>query len=438
MMCPFIWLNFVLLYPDFIQDMADLAKTSQVSVLFQCLTVVIVVIFSPYSSSLEQHGGLQQIAAQSIIKTNTVFIGLGVLSFAYVCQHGAFIIAGSLENPTRMRWGQVTGFALSLCVILEGACGISGYLGFLEDTDGNILNNFLSMDDGLDRNAANVARALLCVTMFFVYPMDSFVCRHVLVVLLFRGRRAHEGDDASVLNRKDRRVAMTLVIYLSCLIPALLVDNVGSVLAFTGTIAASSISYIGPGLVYLGVYGDEFLQKVDDTWCGEVINEEEPDAETTSLMINSHSSTKQPPSFTQSVWKSTAWYILCMPLWCAIARIGKRKLKLFREKEALKSPHLNRLGKIKHASIPRASSYGQALATVKQDMPYGTVTSINQEIGAAIMAQKRSDGAQSTDDQEEIESDAPPPTWYDFCVAIFFIIFGVIALSAGLVSIMMT
>lgn len=146
------------LHLNFIQDMADLAKTSQVSVLFQCFTVVIVVIFSPYSSSLEQHGGLQQIAAQSIIKTNTVFIGLGVLSFAYVCQHGAFIIAGSLEKPTRTRWGQVTGFALSLCVVLEGACGISGYLGFLGDTDGNILNNFLSMDDGLDRNAANVAR----------------------------------------------------------------------------------------------------------------------------------------------------------------------------------------------------------------------------------------------------------------------------------------
>lgn len=268
--------------------------------------------------------------------------------------------------------------------------------------------------------------------------MDSFVCRHVLVVLLFRGRRAHEGDDAAVLNRKDRRVAMTLVIYLSCLIPALLVDNVGSVLAFTGTIAASSISYIGPGLVYLGVYGDDFLQKVDDTWFGEVINEEDPDAETSSLMINSESSTKKPPSFTQSVWKLTAWYMLWMPLWCAIARIGKRKLKLFREKEALKSPHLNRLGKIKHAPIPRASSYGQALATVQQDAPYGTVTSINQEIGAAIIAQKTGDGAQSAADQEEIDSDAPPPTWYDFGVAIFFIIFGVLALSAGLVSIMMT
>lgn len=52
--------------------------------------------------------------------------------------------------------------------------------------------------------------------MFFVYPMDSFVCRHVLVMLLlFLGRRAHKGDDdVSVLNRRDRRVAMTLVIYL--------------------------------------------------------------------------------------------------------------------------------------------------------------------------------------------------------------------------------
>lgn len=97
------------------------------------------------------------------------------------------------------------------------------------------------------RKAANVARVLMCTTMFFVYPIDSFVCRHVLVVLFFRGRRAHEGDDATVLNRRDRRVAVTLIVYFSSLIPALMVDNVGTVLAVSGTVGASCLAYIGPG-----------------------------------------------------------------------------------------------------------------------------------------------------------------------------------------------
>eukprot|EP00804_Cyclotella_cryptica_P024898 CCRYP_011805-RA/>CCRYP_011805-RA protein AED:0.38 eAED:0.38 QI:280/1/1/1/1/1/3/367/619 len=435
------------------RDMADLAKTSQVSVLFQCLTVLVVVIFSPISSSLEEHGGIQRIASQSIIKTNSIFIGLGVLSFAFVCQHSAFIVAGSLERPTRKRWSLVTTFALSLCVILEGACGISGYLAFLEDTEGNILNNFLSLG-GETRNAANVARGLLCTTMFFVYPMDSFVCRHVLVVLLFRGRRAHEGDDAAVLSRRDRRVAMTLVIYLSSLIPALMVDNVGSVLAITGTIAGSSLSYIGPGLVYLAVYGEEFLQKVDEVW-GDAVDvqseEQETDTETANLLANpaqeEKTETKPVPSLMQRFLKQITWKMLLMPVWCAIAALGKRKLKLFREREALKSPHINRLGKIKPlngSNIPRASSYTKVqtlLPTIQQgqQLSYGAVPLGNQAIGAAILAKKKSDSlrssASSLENDGEVDVDIPP-TWYDFCIAIFFVAFGVIALCAGLVSIL--
>ncbi|KAL7505449.1 hypothetical protein ACHAWX_000613 [Stephanocyclus meneghinianus] len=434
------------------RDVADLAKTSQVSVLFQCLTVLVVVIFSPISSSLEEHGGIQQIVSQSVIKTNSIFIGLGVLSFAFVCQHSAFIVAGSLERPTKKRWSQVTTFALSLCVILEGACGISGYLAFLEETEGNILNNFLSLG-GVTRNAANAARGLLCTTMFFVYPMDSFVCRHVLVVLFFRGRRAHEGDDAAVLSRRDRRVAMTLVIYLSSLIPALMVDNVGSVLSITGTIAGSSLSYIGPGLVYLAVYGEEFLQKVDEVWGDSVdvqSDEQETDTETAHLMANhqeAKSETREPPSSMQMLLKQITWYLLLMPVWCTIAVLGKRKLKLFREREALKSPHINRLGKIKPlngSSIPRASSYTKVqtlLPTIQQgqQLSYGAVPLGNQAIGAAILAKKKSDSlrssANSLENDGEVDVDIPP-TWSDFCIAIFFVVFGVVALFAGLVSIL--
>ena len=116
--------------------MADLAKTSKVSVLFQCTMVLVVVIFSPVTSSIQENGGLSKIIESSTIKSSTIFIGLGVLSFAFVCQHSAFIVAGSLDRPTKKRWAKATTPALSLCVILEAACGIAGYLAFLEDTEG--------------------------------------------------------------------------------------------------------------------------------------------------------------------------------------------------------------------------------------------------------------------------------------------------------------
>ena len=431
------------------RDMADLAKTSKISVIFQCCMVVVVVIFSPVSETLEQKGGLLQIASESVIERSTIFIGLGVLSFAFVCQHSAFIVAGSLEKPTKERWGTATSRALTLCLVLEAACGISGYLAFLEKTQGDILNNFLVLGGSITK-AANLARGLLCTTMFFVYPLDSFVCRHVFVVLFFRGRRAHEGDDASVLNRRDRRIALTLIIYFSSLIPALFIESVGSVLAITGAIAGSSLSYIGPGMIYLAVYGDEFLKKVEEVWGKDEESTDttpaESDVESSRLLSiqkQNEETTTESSAPEQSLFKSIAWYLLLMPLWCEVAKMGKAKLEAFKEAEALKSPHINRLGKVARpslqmvpANIPRVGSAdGGHAGMLKFPTPkYGSTAGGNKAIGAAILAQQRSASSRAA-------SPAPadldePPTWYDFCVAIFFVVFGMIALCAGLFSIL--
>ncbi|KAL7532832.1 hypothetical protein ACHAXR_005742 [Thalassiosira sp. AJA248-18] len=448
------------------RDMADLAKTSKISVIFQITMVIVVVFFCPVASSVEANGGLQQIAFHDSAKGSTIFIGLGVISFAFVCQHSAFIVAGSLERPTKKRWARATSRALTLCVILEVAIGIVGYLAFLDSTEGDILNNFLDVGGQDMKRAANLARGLLCTTMFFVYPMDSFVCRHVLVVLFFEGRRAHEGDDATVLSRRDRRVAITLIVYLSSLIPALMVDNVGSVLAVTGTIGASCLAYIGPGLIYMAVYGKEFLEKVDEVW-GSSDQEKQPssgqDVESSRLLPStksaktaSSSDPDQSQSILQNLTKSIAWYLLLLPIWCFVADMGKEKLKEFKEQEALKSPHINRIAsqaglELQEQRRPRGGSFGEAEKGVLQPplgpphlgpktLPYGAMAGGNKAIGAAILAKKKSgnDLAKMKSVGEDGTDVEVPPTWWDFCVAIFFIAFGMVALCAGMVSILMT
>ena len=91
--------------------------------------------------------------------------------------------------------------------------------------------------------------------MFFVYPLSSYVTRHVCVVLLFRGRTAHEGDDHHILARADRRVALTAIIYVLALGSALAFDDLGTVLGLAGAVGGSSLAYIGPGATYLAVHG---------------------------------------------------------------------------------------------------------------------------------------------------------------------------------------
>ena len=85
------------------------------------------------------------------------------MHFAFVCQHSAFIVAGSLERPTKARWGKATARALSLCVVLEMACGVIGYLAFLDSTEGDILNNFLDLAGDDMKRAGNIARGLVSI-----------------------------------------------------------------------------------------------------------------------------------------------------------------------------------------------------------------------------------------------------------------------------------
>ena len=85
------------------RDMADLAKTSRASVLFDCAIVGIIAVFAPVKENIAKEGGFIEVVKMSTIRPNTIFVGLGVLSFAFVCQHSAFIIAGSLAMPTRKR-----------------------------------------------------------------------------------------------------------------------------------------------------------------------------------------------------------------------------------------------------------------------------------------------------------------------------------------------
>lgn len=151
------------------RDMASLAYTSLLSVLADVILVIFILLYSPIPSSLDAAGGFGNVLKDNWIN-GKLFIGLGVLSTAMACQHSAFIVSGSLENKTSDRWAQVTFRSISTSAFLCLLLGTTGYLGFLDETEGDILNNFDS-----DSLAANAGRALLAITMFFTYPMESFV-----------------------------------------------------------------------------------------------------------------------------------------------------------------------------------------------------------------------------------------------------------------------
>ena len=448
------------------QDMAALAKFSKFAVLSQASVVLLIVLYAPWRASLAEHRGLPHMISYGtipLINISTVFIGLGVLGFAFVCQHSAFLNAASLVRPTRHRWSKVTSRALAICLILESSCGIFGYLAFLDETEGNVLNNFVHLhNDHMAHVAGQVGRILICATMFVVYPVDSFVLRHVCVVFFFRGRKAREGDAESVLERWDRRAGTTVAIYVITMVPALLTEDVGNVLAISGTIGASCLAYIGPGLIYMAVYGEEFLSLVDETWgvrssssSATADDNNTQSLESSSLLANIAS--PKPETYCEKLFKDILWYILLMPLWCIIADRGQKRLDFFRMKESAKSPHMSRIASEQQVNTVTGTSRTQQRHQADEDdeeeedggggpsssmrgsLSYNDLgvgnSSNNYGSTTAKDRAAQSTSTSTTVAKEVMVSDVEIPTWSDFIVAIFFIAFGLVALSAGMVSI---
>jgi len=442
------------------RDMANLAKTSRVSVCCDILMVCLLVYLAPIQQTFHQYFGVTTNDATTTttsidwslfaskvmsLQLDTIFVGLGVLSFAFVCQHSGFIIAGSLERPTNQRWGTVTRRSLWVCAALANLCGITGYLGYMDETKGNILTN-LPEDDVL----ANLARGMLGITMLFVYPMESFVSRHVCVVTLFAGRRAHDGEDATILNRNDRRISLTLALYLLALVPALAFENLGNVLSFTGAIGGSSLCYIGPGLIYIGVHGQQcctiierywpkYKHKKNTTTTTTTTTTTDEEQERRTLLVSTEVEEQQ-TSMIQYCIQTTSWYILMMPLWYWMAQIGARNFKSYERELATKSPHISRISN----NGTKQKKFGQQ-QLIQPSMLKKHSSESNINYGSLIIPPHHSNQPKvfhppkivQQVEEEETEIVTTPQVM-DYVIAVAFMLLGIIALVAGIASLYIT
>ena len=315
----------IIILPLAIQrDMATLSFTSFLSVSADAFLVLFIAIFSPIQPTLDTAGGIGEVLKYESINP-TLFVGLGILSTAMACQHSSFIVSGSLENKTSYRWSVVTSRSLTIAAIMCLTLGICGYLGFLGDTQGDILNNF-----GANAWEANTARGLLAFTMFFTYPMESFVARHVLVKLLFNGDMDGPLDENGVHRTMclglGRRHVVTIGIYILTLIPALIVNDLGPVLSITGSLGGSCLCYIAPGMVYLGVNGDAFLEYLRG-FCRSKHGNGLGDIELPVAGEASVTMEKVEVVDLSQESKPWWWYPLWMPIWVSIASMGGSSIR---------------------------------------------------------------------------------------------------------------
>jgi len=113
------------------------------------------------------------------------------------------------------------------------------------------------------------------------------VARHIIGQVFFNGD----------MEKTRCRLLCSFALVVLALVPALAVDNLGIVLSLTGAVGASAIAYIAPGLIYLGVNGEEFLALLDKRVRGGVTtgaNCEDHEINDTNMVSSGCHLTKNP------------------------------------------------------------------------------------------------------------------------------------------------
>ncbi|KAI1368946.1 transmembrane amino acid transporter family protein [Xylaria arbuscula] len=214
------------------RDIAKLAKASTLALISMGIIVSTVVI----------QGALTPLADRGSFSTplltinDGIFQAIGVISFAFVCQHNSLLIYGSLKTPTIDRFATVTHYSTGVSMIACLVMALAGFLTFGDKTLGNVLNNFPA-----DNTMVTIARLCFGLNMLTTLPLEAFVCREVMLNYWFP-------DEPFNMNL---HLIYSSSLVVSAMVLSLFTCDLGIVFELVGATSAAALAYILPPLCYI-------------------------------------------------------------------------------------------------------------------------------------------------------------------------------------------
>ncbi|KAI1167213.1 transmembrane amino acid transporter family protein [Nemania serpens] len=214
------------------RDIAKLAKASTLALISMTIIISTVVI----------QGALTPLAERGSFTTplltinGGIFQAVGVISFAFVCQHNSLLIYGSLKTPTIDRFTTVTHYSTGVSMVACLVMALAGFLTFGDKTLGNVLNNFPA-----DNTMVTIARLCFGLNMLTTLPLEAFVCREVMLNYWFPGEPFN----------MNLHLIYSSALVVSAMILSLFTCDLGIVFELVGATSAAALAYILPPLCYI-------------------------------------------------------------------------------------------------------------------------------------------------------------------------------------------
>ena len=225
----------ILLPLSLYKDIDKLAKTSFLSslaILFLMISVFIRYMNLAPSLSNSSH-------SMNLFNWSGIPKAVGLMVFSYTVHHVSMLLFLSMKEKTEDAWAKVTHFSISVVFISVVFVGVSGYFTFLDNTQGDLLENYC-YDDTL----MNVSRVLFAMTLLLTGPIEIFVAREVLSNLFWE-----ENSPPSLLYH----IIITVSLVIISFILSLLTDCLGSVMEILGLFTGVPIAFILPALCYISL-----------------------------------------------------------------------------------------------------------------------------------------------------------------------------------------
>ncbi|KAK6955818.1 hypothetical protein Daesc_003462 [Daldinia eschscholtzii] len=213
-------------------DRRALAKASTFALISMGIILVTVVVQSVLTPA-ENRGSFN---FRLLTINDGIFQAVGVISFAFVCQHNSLLIYGSLKTPTIDRFAKVTHYSTGVSMLACMIMALAGFLTFGDKTLGNVLNNFPA-----DNTMVTIARLCFGLNMLTTLPLEAFVCREVMVNYWFPNEPFN----------MNLHLIFSSALVVSAMTLSLLTCDLGVVFELVGATSACALAYILPPLCYI-------------------------------------------------------------------------------------------------------------------------------------------------------------------------------------------
>ncbi|CAK8695631.1 unnamed protein product [Clavelina lepadiformis] len=231
-MCVFsIAVIFPLCIPRNIGFLRHASVVGVIATIVVMVTVVVKFTMGTYTPSTIQHS--PKSLSETLSAIPTIF-------FAYQCHVSSVPVYASLKKKTSSNWVIVISCAIFLCALSYTLTGICGYLTFGDDVKSDVLQSYDAKDDWVI-----IARVSIVIAMLTSYPIVHFCGRAALLTLFVKMKLFSQNPTTKF--EKVRRYLVTSVWFLTSLVLALFIPNIGQAIAVVGGFAGCFI-VLFPGL----------------------------------------------------------------------------------------------------------------------------------------------------------------------------------------------